>query len=84
MWPKRVAKVNQESLNPFAIAQAQLDEAAALPGLEEVHRVLDHRMTEAFTAVVELAGRRKIDLRRAAYMISVDRVARACKLRGWV
>ena len=52
--------------------------------LSEVHRVLDLRMTDAFGAVVALADRRKLDLRRAAYMISVDRVARACKMRGWV
>ncbi len=52
--------------------------------LSDVHAVLDHRMTEAFGSVVELAEKRKIDLRRAAYMISVDRVARACRLRGWV
>jgi glutamate dehydrogenase (NAD(P)+) len=41
-------------------------------------------MTEAFTAVHQLAQREQLSLRDAAYMIAIDRVARACRERGWV
>jgi glutamate dehydrogenase (NAD(P)+) len=52
--------------------------------LEEVRSRLDERITAAFNAVYELAKRRKLTMRAAAYAIAVDRVARACKMRGWV
>lgn len=52
--------------------------------IETVHRELDRRMTEAFASVYELATARKINMRQAAYMIAVDRVAAACRLRGWI
>ncbi len=31
-----------------------------------------------------MGSREKIHLREAAYLVSVARVAEACKLRGWV
>jgi glutamate dehydrogenase len=51
---------------------------------EEVFQKLDQKMTNAFRAVSELARKRKVPMRDAAYMIAVSRVAEACKLRGWV
>jgi glutamate dehydrogenase (NAD(P)+) len=45
---------------------------------------LDVKMTAAFVATSELARRRKLSMREAAYVIAVERVARACKDRGWV
>lgn len=45
---------------------------------------LDEKMTNAFHAVHQLAQREKVNLRQAAYLIAVARVAEACKLRGWV
>ena len=45
---------------------------------------LDVKMTSAFVAVSELAAKRKMPMRDAAYMIAVDRVAKACRDRGWV
>ena len=45
---------------------------------------LDVKMTAAFVAVSELAKKRKLSMREAAYVIAVDRVARACRDRGWV
>jgi glutamate dehydrogenase len=45
---------------------------------------LDVKMTSAFVAVSELARKRKLSMRDAAYVIAVDRVARACHDRGWV
>ncbi|MBN2200089.1 MAG: Glu/Leu/Phe/Val dehydrogenase [Candidatus Aminicenantes bacterium] len=51
---------------------------------EEVLDKLDQKMTAAFLAVYELAKTRKLFMRDAAYVISVSRVAGACKDRGWV
>jgi glutamate dehydrogenase (NAD(P)+) len=52
--------------------------------LEEVHRRLDEKMTHAFRAVYEMSQQKRINLRQAAYLVAVARVAEACKLRGWV
>ncbi len=52
--------------------------------LEEVTTRLDERMTQSFLDVYELSKRRNLYMRDAAYMISISRVAEACKLRGWV
>ena len=51
---------------------------------DEVLTKLDNIMTEAFHAVYELSKERKVYMRDAAYMISISRVAEACKMRGWV
>jgi glutamate dehydrogenase (NAD(P)+) len=52
--------------------------------LEEVHRRLDEKMTKAFHGVYQMYLREKVNMRQAAYLVSVARVAEACKLRGWV
>jgi len=49
-----------------------------------VHTRLDEKMTKAFHAVYEMHERQKVNMREAAYLVSVSRVAEACKLRGWV
>ena len=41
-------------------------------------------MTAAYLAVSELARKRGLYMRDAAYIIAIDRVARACHDRGWV
>jgi glutamate dehydrogenase (NAD(P)+) len=51
---------------------------------DEVLGKLDVKMTAAFIAVSELARKRKLFMRDAAYTIAVSRVAQACKDRGWV
>ncbi|MFH2056134.1 MAG: Glu/Leu/Phe/Val dehydrogenase [bacterium] len=51
---------------------------------DEVLGKLDVKMTAAFQAVSELARKRKVYMRDAAYYIAVNRVAQACKDRGWV
>jgi len=51
---------------------------------DEVLGKLDLKMTSAFQAVSELAKKRKLYMRDAAYMISISRVAQACRDRGWV
>jgi len=52
--------------------------------LEEVYKNLDIKMTNAFKSVYEMAQNEKINMRQAAYLVSVARVAEACRLRGWV
>ena len=51
---------------------------------DEVLGKLDLKMTAAFHAVHDLAKKRNLYMRDAAYVISVSRVAQACKDRGWV
>lgn len=51
---------------------------------DEVLGKLDVKMTAAFVAVSDLARKRKLFMRDAAYVIAVDRVARACRDRGWI
>lgn len=52
--------------------------------LEDIHKQLNRRMTEAFSAVYDTRQKANVHMRLAAYMVSVTRVAEACKLRGWV
>jgi len=51
---------------------------------DEVLSKLDLKMTAAFNAVSELAAKKKLYMRDAAYVIAINRVAAACKDRGWV
>ncbi len=52
--------------------------------LQDVYTQLDARMTVAFHGVHEMAQRYKVNNRIGAYLISVQRVAEAVRLRGWV
>jgi len=49
-----------------------------------VHKRLDEKMTDAFHAVHDMRDKQKVHNRLAAYLVSVQRVAEAMKLRGWV
>jgi glutamate dehydrogenase (NAD(P)+) len=51
---------------------------------DEVLGKLDLKMTSAYLAVSELARKRKLFMRDAAYVIAVSRVAQACRDRRWV
>jgi len=51
---------------------------------EEVLGKLDDQMTSAFYQVLDLSKRKNVTLKEAAYMISIERVAEACRLRGWI
>jgi glutamate dehydrogenase len=51
---------------------------------EEVEKRLRDRIIQSFEQVYELAETRKIDMRLAAYMIGVRRMAEASLFRGWV
>jgi glutamate dehydrogenase (NAD(P)+) len=52
--------------------------------LSEVHQRLDEKMTRAFSGVFQMYTKEKVNMRQAAYLVAVARVAEACKLRGWV
>jgi len=52
--------------------------------LDEVRTQLDRKMTDAFKGVYDMSQKAKVHNRLAAYMVSVSRVAEACKIRGWV
>jgi glutamate dehydrogenase len=51
---------------------------------DEVLGKLDVKMTAAFIAVSELAKKKKLYMRDAAYVIAINRVAQGCQSRGWV
>jgi glutamate dehydrogenase len=51
---------------------------------EEVFGKLDVQMTSAYMEVSDFAKKQRLDLRDAAHLIAVERVARACQERGWV
>ncbi len=51
---------------------------------EQVHERLDEKMTAAYDAVYTTHKRRRCDMRTAAYIVAVERVAEAVSLRGLV
>jgi glutamate dehydrogenase (NAD(P)+) len=51
---------------------------------EEVLDKLRRAMSGAFSAVYNLAKEKNVYMRDAAYMIAIDRVNTAVKLRGWI
>jgi glutamate dehydrogenase (NAD(P)+) len=48
----------------------------------EINSRLERIMNESFDAVFDLAKKHKVDMRTAAYMVGVGRVAEATRLRG--
>ena len=52
--------------------------------LATVRARLDEKMTKAFADVWAMQQRHAVNMREAAYLVAVSRVAEACKLRGWV
>lgn len=51
---------------------------------EMVNERLDRKITTAFKAVHQMAQKRQVSNRTAAYLVAVTRVAEAVRLRGWV
>ena len=51
---------------------------------DEVLGKLDVKLTAAFLAVSDMAEKRRLSMRDAAYLIGISRVAEACRSRGWV
>lgn len=50
----------------------------------DVHEKLNKKMVDAYRSVADTSKKYKITLRQAAYVIAVQRVVQAMKLRGWV
>jgi glutamate dehydrogenase (NAD(P)+) len=51
---------------------------------EEVRERLDKKLTAGYHSVLNTSREYKIDMRQAAYVLAVQRVVEAMKLRGWV
>ena len=51
---------------------------------EEVLGQLDFQISSAFRSVNDYSTRHKVSLRDAAHLIAIERVAQACRDRGWV
>lgn len=51
---------------------------------DQVFHELDERLRAAFRAVHDIADHGGMSLRDGAYLIAIDRVAKACRARGWV
>jgi glutamate dehydrogenase (NAD(P)+) len=49
---------------------------------QEVNTRLEHKMCEAIDAVLRTAAKYKTDLRTAAYIVAIDRVATVTRTRG--
>lgn len=52
--------------------------------VQHIHEELDRIMTGACATVVHTARERRIDMRLAAYLVAVERVVVAMRLRGWI
>lgn len=52
--------------------------------LDEVYHRLDRKMTKAFHDMYDMHKARKVHPRLASYLVAVQRVAEAMKLKGWV
>ena len=51
---------------------------------ERANEALDRKMSDAFHAVYQRAQGEGVNMRLAAYLVAVERVAEAVRLRGWV
>lgn len=51
---------------------------------EEVLERLDAKVTSAFNDVLHMAEKKNVYMRDAAYMVSIQRVVDAMKIRGWL
>jgi glutamate dehydrogenase (NAD(P)+) len=51
---------------------------------DDVYKRLDKKMTTAYHSVLNTSKKYNINMRQAAYVVAVERVVEAMKLRGWV
>ena len=51
---------------------------------KEVHQRLDKKMTAAYHSVLNASQKYNINMRQAAYVVAVEQVVKAMKLRGWL
>lgn len=52
--------------------------------LEEVNNRLEHIMVNSFAAVYAMHQEKEVSMRDAAYMVAINRIAEAIKIRGWI
>ncbi len=50
---------------------------------EDVDKRMEEIMVNAFEKVLAKAESRQVDMRLAAYMVGVRKMAEACRFRGW-
>ena len=50
---------------------------------KEIHERLDSRISSAYYSVLQSSKNHNVNMRQAAYLVAVKRVADAVKLRGW-
>ncbi len=53
-------------------------------GESDVHKCLDEKMSSAYHSTWHTSKREGINMRQAAYVIAVERVVEAMKMRGWI
>jgi glutamate dehydrogenase len=51
---------------------------------EEVEEKLENILVQSFSNVYEASRSRRVDMRLAAYMVGVRKMAEACRFRGWI
>ena len=51
---------------------------------EEVEEKLEKVMVKSFNNIYDTAQTRRVDMRLAAYMVGVRKMAEACRFRGWI
>ncbi|MCY8994072.1 glutamate dehydrogenase, partial [Bacillus atrophaeus] len=51
---------------------------------EEVEEKLEKMMVKSFNNIYDMAQNRRIDMRLAAYMVGVRKMAEASRFRGWI
>ena len=52
--------------------------------VDDVYKRLDDRMTRAYHTVLDTSRAYNINMRQAAYVVAVNRVVEAMKMRGWI
>ncbi|WP_079476272.1 Glu/Leu/Phe/Val family dehydrogenase [Marinococcus halophilus] len=52
--------------------------------LDEIETRLHHKLRNAFRSVYHMAQEKEIDMRTAAYIVGIRRIAAASEFRGWV
>ncbi|PVX26813.1 MAG: glutamate dehydrogenase [Candidatus Bathyarchaeum sp.] len=52
--------------------------------LEEVHERLARKMSSAYYTVLDTAKKYDVNMRKAAYVVAVNRVVETMRLRGWI
>lgn len=51
---------------------------------DEIQEKQERKMVEAFNSIYSLSKEKETDMRKAAYMIAIQRLAKPLRLRGWL